>query len=32
VTPKGPREFAGQIRNETDTWAKLIKAAGIHAD
>ena len=32
VTPKGPREFAAQIRSETETWAKVIKAAGIRAD
>ena len=32
VTPKGPVEFAAQIKSETEVWAKLIKAAGIHAD
>ncbi len=32
VTPKGPAEFAAQIKSETAVWAKVIKAAGIHAD
>ena len=32
VTPKGPVEFAAQIKSETAVWAKLIKAAGIHAE
>jgi tripartite-type tricarboxylate transporter receptor subunit TctC len=32
VTPKGPAEFAAQIKSETAMWAKVIKAAGIHAD
>jgi tripartite-type tricarboxylate transporter receptor subunit TctC len=30
--PMGPAEFAAQIKSETAVWAKLIKAAGIHAD
>jgi tripartite-type tricarboxylate transporter receptor subunit TctC len=32
VTPKGSAEFAVQIKKETEVWAKVIKAAGIHAE
>jgi tripartite-type tricarboxylate transporter receptor subunit TctC len=32
VAGMGPREFTAQIRAESETWAKVIKAAGIRAE
>jgi tripartite-type tricarboxylate transporter receptor subunit TctC len=32
VAVKGPREFADQIKRETEVWARVIKAAGIKGE